>query len=151
MIQLPAEKSCLQVNPIKRWKEALTEIGQWMTQQGGDQSGMCCSIDDRKTRKSSVYIGNFVSLAIGTDRDEEVIEEGIYLVQECLMGGLWNKSRKPKIVSPLICSGFKREHQLAVAAPRFSLFLFRHRPSNGTPGDAETNERSPNDFEHGDI
>ncbi|HAW87327.1 MAG TPA: PTS mannitol transporter subunit IIA, partial [Enterococcus sp.] len=34
MIQLPAEKILLDQS-YQNWKEALTEIGQWMTQQGG--------------------------------------------------------------------------------------------------------------------
>ncbi len=33
MIQLPAEKILLDQS-YQNWKEALTEIGQWMTQQG---------------------------------------------------------------------------------------------------------------------
>lgn len=79
MIQLPAEKILLDQS-YQNWKEALTEIGQWMTQQGGIKPAYIQSMIERQ-EKASVYIGNFVALPHGTDKDEEVVEEGIYLVQ----------------------------------------------------------------------
>ena len=75
MIQLPAEKILLDQS-YQNWKEALTEIGQWMTQQGGIKPAYIQSMIERQ-EKASVYIGNFVALPHGTDKDEEVVEEGI--------------------------------------------------------------------------
>lgn len=127
MIQLPAEKILLDQS-YQNWKEALTEIGQWMTQQGGIKPAYIQSMIERQ-EKASVYIGNFVALPHGTDKDEEVVEEGIYLVQ--VPDGVdFGTKRGTKNRDTLICSGFKKRTSVS-GAPRFSLFLFRHRPSNG--------------------
>ncbi|SPX04435.1 PTS system mannitol-specific transporter subunit IIA [Enterococcus faecium] len=48
----------------------------------------------------------------GTDKDEEVVEEGIYLVQ--VPDGVDFGTKETKNRDTLICSGFKKEHQLAV-------------------------------------
>lgn len=128
MIQLPAEKILLDQS-YQNWKEALTEIGQWMTQQGGIKAAYIQSMIERQ-EKSSVYIGNFVALPHGTDKDEEVIEEGIYLVQ--VPDGVdFGTKEEPKIATLLFVVALKKRTSVS-CAPRFSLFLFRHRPSNGT-------------------
>lgn len=126
MIQLPAEKILLDQS-YQNWKEALTEIGQWMTQQGGIKPAYIQSMIERQ-EKASVYIGNFVALPHGTDKDEEVVEEGIYLVQ--VPDGVdFGTKEEPKIATLLFVVALKRTS--VSGAPRFSLFLFRHRPSNG--------------------
>ncbi|NGV92665.1 PTS sugar transporter subunit IIA, partial [Staphylococcus aureus] len=94
------------------WKEALTEIGQWMTQQGGIKPAYIQSMIERQ-EKASVYIGNFVALPHGTDKDEEVVEEGIYLVQ--VPDGVdFGTKEEPKIATLLFVVALKKEHQLAV-------------------------------------
>ncbi|BDP50983.1 hypothetical protein EfmJHP10_24190 [Enterococcus faecium] len=127
MIQLPAEKILLDQS-YQNWKEALTEIGQWMTQQGGIKPAYIQSMIERQ-EKASVYIGNFVALPHGTDKDEEVVEEGIYLVQ--VPDGVdFGTKEEPKIATLLFVVALKKGTSVS-GAPRFSLFLFRHRPSNG--------------------
>ncbi len=104
MIQLPAEKILLDQS-YQNWKEALTEIGQWMTQQGGIKAAYIQSMIERQ-EKSSVYIGNFVALPHGTDKDEEVIEEGIYLVQ--VPDGVdFGTKEEPKIATLLFVVALK--------------------------------------------
>ncbi len=90
----------------QNWKEALTEIGQWMTQQGGIKPAYIQSMIERQ-EKASVYIGNFVALPHGTDKDEEVVEEGIYLVQ--VPDGVdFGTKEEPKIATLLFVVALKK-------------------------------------------
>ena len=130
MIQLPAEKILLDQS-YQNWKEALTEIGQWMTQQGGIKPAYIQSMIERQ-EKASVYIGNFVALPHGTDKDEEVVEEGIYLVQ----------------VPDGVDFGTK-EHQLAVLQDL--AFFCSDIDQVMALSDAETIEEVQMIFEHGHI
>lgn len=146
MIQLPAEKILLDQS-YQNWKEALTEIGQWMTQQGGIKAAYIQSMIERQ-EKSSVYIGNFVALPHGTDKDEEVIEEGIYLVQ--VPDGVdFGTKEEPKIATLLFVVALKREHQLAVLQDL--AFFCPDIDQVMALSDAETIEEVQMIFEHGDI
>ena len=146
MIQLPAEK-ILRDQSYQNWKEALTEIGQWMTQQGGIKAAYIQSMIERQ-EKSSVYIGNFVALPHGTDKDEEVIEEGIYLVQ--VPDGVdFGTKEEPKIATLLFVVALKREHQLAVLQDL--AFFCSYLDQVMALSDAETIEEVQMIFEHGDI
>lgn len=146
MIQLPAEKILLDQS-YQNWKEALTEIGQWMTQQGGIKAAYIQSMIERQ-EKSSVYIGNFVALPHGTDKDEEVIEEGIYLVQ--VPDGVdFGTKEEPKIATLLFVVALKREHQLAVLQDL--TFFCSDIDQVMALSDAETIEEVQMIFEHGDI
>lgn len=146
MIQLPAEKILLDQS-YQNWKEALTEIGQWMTQQGGIKAAYIQSMIERQ-EKSSVYIGNFVALPHGTDKDEEVIEEGIYLVQ--VPDGVdFGTKEEPKIATLLFVVALKRVHQLAVLQDL--AFFCSDIDQVMALSDAETIEEVQMIFEHGDI
>ncbi|HGF7994664.1 TPA: PTS sugar transporter subunit IIA [Enterococcus faecium] len=146
MIQLPAEKILLDQS-YQNWKEALTEIGQWMTQQGGIKAAYIQSMIERQ-EKSSVYIGNFVALPHGTDKDEEVIEEGIYLVQ--VPDGVdFGTKEEPKIATLLFVVALKREHQLTVLQDL--AFFCSDIDQVMALSDAETIEEVQMIFEHGDI
>ena len=146
MIQLPAEKILLDQS-YQNWKEALTEIGQWMTKQGGIKAAYIQSMIERQ-EKSSVYIGNFVALPHGTDKDEEVIEEGIYLVQ--VPDGVdFGTKEEPKIATLLFVVALKREHQLAVLQDL--AFFWSDIDQVMALSDAETIEEVQMIFEHGDI
>lgn len=146
MIQLPAEKILLDQS-YQNWKEALTEIGQWMTQQGGIKAAYIQSMIERQ-EKSSVYIGNFVALPHGTDKDEEVIEEEIYLVQ--VPDGVdFGTKEEPKIATLLFVVALKREHQLAVLQDL--AFFCSDIDQVMALSDAETIEEVQMIFEHGDI
>ena len=146
MIQLPAEKILLDQS-YQNWKEAMTEIGQWMTQQGGIKPAYIQSMIERQ-EKASVYIGNFVALPHGTDKDEEVVEEGIYLVQ--VPDGVdFGTKEEPKIATLLFVVALKREHQLAVLQDLD--FFCSDIEQVMALSDAETIEEVQMIFEHGDI
>ena len=146
MIQLPAEKILLDQS-YQNWKEALTEIGQWMTQQGGIKAAYIQSMIERQ-EKSSVYIGNFVALPHGTDKDEEVVEEGIYLVQ--VPDGVdFGTKEEPKIATLLFVVALKKEHQLAVLQDL--AFFCSYIDQVMALSDAETIEEVQMIFEHGHI
>ena len=143
MIQLPAEKILLDQS-YQNWKEALTEIGQWMTQQGGIKAAYIQSMIERQ-EKSSVYI---VALPHGTDKDEEVTEEGIYLVQ--VPDGVdFGTKEEPKIATLLFVVALKREHQLAVLQDL--AFFCSDIDQVMALSDAETIEEVQMIFEHGHI
>ncbi|WP_447299688.1 PTS sugar transporter subunit IIA [Enterococcus faecium] len=146
MIQLPAEKILLDQS-YQNWKEALTEIGQWMTQQGGIKPAYIQSMIERQ-EKASVYIGNFVALPHGTDKDEEVVEEGIYLVQ--VPDGVdFGTKEEPKIATLLFVVALKKEHQLAVL--KDLAFFCSDIDQVMALSDAETIEEVQMIFEHGHI
>ena len=146
MIQLPAEKILLDQS-YQNWKEALTEIGQWMTQQGGIKPAYIQSMIERQ-EKASVYIGNFVALPHGTDKDEEVVEEGIYLVQ--VPDGVdFGTKEEPKIATLLFVVALKKEHQLAVLEG--AVFFCSDIDQVMALSDAETIEEVQMIFEHGHI
>ncbi|EMF0350413.1 PTS sugar transporter subunit IIA [Enterococcus faecium] len=146
MIQLPAEKILLDQS-YQNWKEALTEIGQWMTQQGGIKPAYIQSMIERQ-EKASVYIGNFVALPHGTDKDEEVVEEGIYLVQ--VPDGVdFGTKEEPKIATLLFVVALKKEHQLVVLQDL--AFFCSDIDQVMALSDAETIEEVQMIFEHGHI
>ncbi|WP_275401167.1 PTS sugar transporter subunit IIA [Enterococcus faecium] len=146
MIQLPAEKILLDQS-YQNWKEALTEIGQWMTQQGGIKPAYIQSMIERQ-EKASVYIGNFVALPHGTDKDEEVVEEGIYLVQ--VPDGVdFGTKEESKIATLLFVVALKKEHQLAVLQDL--AFFCSDIDQVMALSDAETIEEVQMIFEHGHI
>ena len=146
MIQLPAEKILLDQS-YQNWKEALTEIGQWMTQQGGIKPAYIQSMIERQ-EKASVYIGNFVALPHGTDKDEEVVEEGIYLVQ--VPDGVdFGTKEEPKIATLLFVVALKKEQQLAVLQDL--AFFCSDIDQVMALSDAETIEEVQMIFEHGHI
>ncbi|HDG6620553.1 PTS sugar transporter subunit IIA [Enterococcus faecium] len=146
MIQLPAEKILLDQS-YQNWKEALTEIGQWMTQQGGIKPAYIQSMIERQ-EKASVYIGNFVALPHGTDKDEEVVEEGIYLVQ--VPDGVdFGTKEEPKIATLLFVVALKKGHQLAVLQDL--AFFCSDIDQVMALSDAETIEEVQMIFEHGHI
>ena len=146
MIQLPAEKILLDQS-YQNWKEALTEIGQWMTQQGGIKPAYIQSMIERQ-EKASVYIGNFVAFPHGTDKDEEVVEEGIYLVQ--VPDGVdFGTKEEPKIATLLFVVALKKEHQLAVL--KDLAFFCSDIDQVMALSDAETIEEVQMIFEHGHI
>ncbi|HBK5363099.1 TPA: PTS sugar transporter subunit IIA [Enterococcus faecium] len=146
MIQLPAEKILLDQS-YQNWKEALTEIGQWMTQQGGIKPAYIQSMIERQ-EKASVYIGNFVALPHGTDKDEEVVEEGIYLVQ--VPDGVdFGTKEEPKIATLLFVVALKKEYQLAVLQDL--AFFCSDIDQVMALSDAETIEEVQMIFEHGHI
>ena len=118
-----------------------------MTQQGGIKAAYIQSMIERQ-EKSSVYIGNFVALPHGTDKDEEVIEEGIYLVQ--VPDGVdFGTKEEPKIATLLFVVALKREHQLAVLQDL--AFFCSDIDQVMALSDAETIEEVQMIFEHGDI
>ena len=146
MIQLPAEKILLDQS-YQNWKEALTEIGQWMTQQGGITPAYIQSMIERQ-EKASVYIGNFVALPHGTDKDEEVVEEGIYLVQ--VPDGVdFGTKEEPKIATLLFVVALNKEHQLEVLQDL--AFFCSDIDQVMALSDAETIEEVQMIFEHGHI
>ena len=100
-----------------------------------------------RQEKASVYIGNFVALPHGTDKDEEVVEEGIYLVQ--VPDGVdFGTKEEPKIATLLFVVALKRTS--VSGAPRFSLFCSDIDQVMAL-SDAETIEEVQMIFEHGHI
>ncbi|MFV0559365.1 MAG: PTS sugar transporter subunit IIA [Enterococcus sp.] len=92
------------------WKDALTKIGVWATNQGWVKEGFIESMIKRQ-ELMSVYIGNFVALPHG--EAEFVIKEGILFVQ-VPDGVNFGTEEEPKIATALFVVMAKKEQQLPI-------------------------------------
>ncbi len=105
MIQLPAEKNIAR-SILSKLERSVDRDRPVDDPTRGIKPAYIQSMIERQ-EKASVYIGNFVALPHGTDKDEEVVEEGIYLVQ--VPDGVdFGTKEEPKIATLLFVVALKK-------------------------------------------
>lgn len=101
------------------WKEAIQQISEQLLEKGVIQKEYIDAMVARQ-EAASVYIGNFVALPHGKAKDEQIVEEGIFLFQ--VPDGVDFGIDEEKKVATILFAVIMRENQQLTSLQELAFF-----------------------------